>query len=70
MSVPIELSIHVSNEDKRSVHKHLIYEPFKLSLEDETLMTLVNDAIDAFKDEGHSAVEVDNVVIKTKLVWQ
>lgn len=62
----VELSIRVSNSEKATVTKHLVYEPMSLSKKDPVLSHLVDQAVKEFKSVMH---DVDDVVIKIKMVW-
>lgn len=60
----IELTIKVSNEEKRMTKKHPIYDPqIQISREDVTLSALVTEAIKEFGSE------VDDVKLIITMVW-
>lgn len=64
----IELSIKVANSDRSFTHRHLVHEEVCLIPHDPVLMPLVHEAIKLFKgDDG--TTEIEDVVIKAKMVW-
>ena len=60
----IELTIKVSNEEKRMTKKHAIYDPqIAVSRDDVTLIALVDEAIKEFNSD------VDDVKLIITMVW-
>lgn len=59
-----ELSIKVFNSEKSMTKKHPIYEEnVVMSRDDETIRTLVNEAIEEFADD------VEDVQVKTLMIF-
>ena len=60
----IELTVKVSNEEKRMTKKHLVHEnDLVLSRDDPLLISLVNEATQEF------ASEVDDVKLIITMIW-
>lgn len=58
------MSIKVSNDEKSMTKKHVIYEEnVVMSQDDETIQTLVKEAIDEFGDD------VQDVQVRTLMVF-
>lgn len=53
-----EISVTVKNDEKRQTHKHLVYDSFACDIEDETLKSLVDEAVKEFN------AEVEDITIK------
>lgn len=56
-----ELSVHLKNEEKKQVHKHLVYDTFTCSIDDDVIKNIVDTAVKEFNDE------VDDIQIKIKM---
>lgn len=59
----IELTVKVSNEEKRMTKKHLIDEGIMLSRDDPTLIAYVHESTTEF------ASDVDDVKLIITMVW-
>jgi len=62
--MPVEISIKASNDEKALVSKHLVYDPVVMDVDNAFLKDLVRKTIDEF------GKDVEDVTIKTKMVWR
>jgi len=62
--MPSELTVIVKNSEKTQRIKHLIYDKYEASADNEVIKQLVHDAVSQFKDE------VDSIKVRINLEVQ